>query len=311
MDKTSLYSLFKTREVRDLVWAIYSPSLIDDSAELVNGILPCFKFNFEKDQPVLKELDANPELLITYLESNFSSRLGKYFENLVAFYFDYYPDYELLAKGLQVQGEKGTVGEFDLIVKKLETGEIFHIETAVKFYLQYSEAQADNDWSYWIGPACKDRFDIKLAKLLNKQCCLSDHIDSQKVLAPITDGQMMKRCLHLKGALFNYENGPRRHFQYENDLLRTGIWLHQQDIDLFTKNNPAAEFAVLNRLQWLTGALNESNYSPIGKLNKIVNDHMTTPGLEKQPVMISLSSGEQPEIPFDRIFIVPDSWPYL
>lgn len=112
------------------------------------------------------QLDTEPQALESYLNDLPSKRLGSQFEALLAFWLEQAPDWELLARGLQVVDAGRTLGEFDFVVRNRETGRCYHWEVACKFYLWDPRAER------WIGPGARDTFDQKLDWLHNHQLTL-------------------------------------------------------------------------------------------------------------------------------------------
>ena len=299
---------YKTQEVRDLVWVIYSPSLLSTDTCVSTDIELDFPFEISVDKLFFEQLDQDPTALIEYIEQNKTARLGLYFENLLAYYFINHSSYELIIKGLQVQGKKGTIGEFDFIVKKVETNQIYHIETAVKFFLQYHEAQADNSWSHWIGPGCRDRFDLKLNKLIEKQCRLSELPASQVALKPIIGDAQLQSILHLKGCLFNYCRDEKLTYLHENSNRLEGTWCYLGELNQL---DPNITWHIGSRLQWLTGGEIASPCKDISDLEQQIQAQFIIPGLETQPVMIIGHNNRDNTEPLERAFVVPDNWPFL
>ena len=89
-------------------------------------------------------------------------RLGKRFEQLVNWWFEACPEYEVLSKNLVIQGRDRTLGEMDLIVRDTQDSQVLHLELACKFYLQ---TRVSGSWHHWVGMDPKDRLDLKLDKL--------------------------------------------------------------------------------------------------------------------------------------------------
>jgi hypothetical protein len=86
-------------------------------------------------------------------------RLGHRFETCVSAWFRHHPEWDIKAANHVVQLGKRTAGEIDLLVER--SGEVLHLELAVKFYLSTSGSA---QWNTWVGVDPVDRLDIKLDK---------------------------------------------------------------------------------------------------------------------------------------------------
>lgn len=186
---------FNHKLINDLSWSIGSPSLLDSEKTQHPAILDS---TWGKDQlnsalQILDHMDRNPHKIQSFLSESEYFRLGHYFENLVAYWFMVHPDYEILEKNkiIQCSEENRTLGEIDFILNHLTTGEIIHMEVAVKFYLQVEH----NDRHFWFGTNLKDRLDIKLHRLIHHQIVMSDRLEQYAI---------NKKQVLLKGRLFKY-----------------------------------------------------------------------------------------------------------
>ena len=90
---------------------------------------------------------------------------GKRMEEFLQLYFEQSDNYKILAKGLQINKEKITIGELDFIVK--ENNSVIHLELVTKFYVYNPEEPIEIN--RWIGPNKKDSLVQKLHKLQSKQ----------------------------------------------------------------------------------------------------------------------------------------------
>ena len=80
-------------------------------------------------------LNNEPTRFIEYISDRASSRIGFYFEALISFLLNEYPEFELIAEHLQLHQNGKTLGEIDFLYKNMNTGEITHLEVAFKYYL--------------------------------------------------------------------------------------------------------------------------------------------------------------------------------
>jgi len=155
--------------------------------------------------------------------------------------------YRLLASNLQIQGEKGTIGELDYIVQNQATDEVVHIELSCKFYL-YDNKITTSEESKWIGPNRKDSLYDKLEKLKSKQFPLIRALDTIKTLDEINIPIPISQQLCLKVFLFVQKKANLNNFSnnYKNCIV--GYWIKHIDFDREDKD---AFFAIPCKKQWL------------------------------------------------------------
>ncbi|MEE9325698.1 MAG: DUF1853 family protein [Cocleimonas sp.] len=188
---------FNSRLVRDLAWVIASPPLVSG---MLNDTLwwsheGCYN-EYLDCLPALKELDLDPTPLMNHLEQSNAKRLGHRFESLVAYWIIISPNYNLLAKNIQVIKDGHTYGEIDFVIQNSDTQKIIHLEVAVKFYLGSSPYQ---DPFRWFGTNTKDQLGRKVEHLMLKQTQLGrTHSSYFKKLGIHID----ERQCFLKGRLF-------------------------------------------------------------------------------------------------------------
>lgn len=189
---------FNTPIVKDLAWVLHSAPLLNVSTKEYRTVSrqewATIAWQF---LPQLQALDQDPSPLQHAVNTD-KLRLGLYFEALLAYWLQHQQRYSLLQHGLKVHDGTRTVGEFDFIIRDNQTQKIHHWEAAVKFYLgvgDYSEA------SHWFGPGKKDRFDIKLTHLQDKQIRLSSDSHGKSTLDNL-NLIVNERRLLIKGRLF-------------------------------------------------------------------------------------------------------------
>ena len=158
VSRQQVFSL-KHQAVRDLAWSVWGPDFFSADHTCIEKPSP-----FPLDWHWLQALDRQPEGLIHYLSAQNTRLLGTYFEALWQFFLSHHPCIQHYCFNVQVNDEKRTLGEFDCLVID-QRGEVYHIELACKFYLQYD----DQGNPLWIGPNCGDRLDIKYNKTYDKQ----------------------------------------------------------------------------------------------------------------------------------------------
>lgn len=184
MIKESKLSNLSLQPLRDLAWALLQTPLFTHIPDFDDTWL---KRDFIADD-VIKwcyQIEQRPNMLFEHMADQRSSRLGLYFEHLLAFYFTYYPNqnnprFQVLAKNYQVQKLRRTLGEFDFIIYDKDLGKTIHLETSLKFYLGHKALVDDipnnlpyYNWHHWVGPNKQDTLAKKMIHLKKKQLPLS------------------------------------------------------------------------------------------------------------------------------------------
>ena len=294
--------------VRALAWLLDAPDLLDPTATRWDG-----KIAVPRIDPVflaqwLAGLDAAPAALHAYLNLASISRLGRYAESLMAFYFT--AQGCLVAHGLQVQAARNdTVGEFDFLLRDGE--HLVHWELATKFYLFEAPGKAE-DGDYFIGPNLADTLGAKMQKILQRQLALSLHPAAQPYLPQAV---LHARAL-IKGWLFYALTCDR-----DNHAAMTasgvaaahcrGFWCPLAQFDQVE----GSCFVVLPRLSWLAPArVPLSDGMTHAAMALWLAEHFAK---DAMPVMVALlqaepGSTEPGEVAMatemTRGFIVPDDW---
>ena len=190
---------FKHQSVRDLAWAISSPPLVLQPGQSCRWPdSRWYQRVYEESLPWFCKLDEDPSELESLLDSQRDRRLGKVFETLWLYWFSHNPRYEVIENNLQIIVDGETLGEIDFIVLDKMTGQMVHWEVAVKFYLGVDDT---NEMSNWYGPNRRDRLDLKVAHLLQRQSVLSRDQRVHRWLEQ--KGLSIDRCaVILKGRLY-------------------------------------------------------------------------------------------------------------
>ncbi|WP_085481138.1 DUF1853 family protein [Paraburkholderia susongensis] len=310
--------------VRDLAWLLLSPDLLRPQSP-IGALANPFETpsQLQATTAWLRALDAAPESLHLDLEATRITRLGRYAERLLGWFLQYGPAAQLVAAGVPLRRAGVTLGECDFLVSTRE-GARLHWELAVKCYLHAGEARESSAGRLadYVGPNLKDRFDIKLAHLLNHQLPLSarEEFASAGYPGPWT-AQMF-----VKGWLF-YRHGDTPADPVELDPAHgRGWWVTRSDWPAFAAAH-ARTWRALPRLEWLAPrrvALDEQGASR-GKNKDESKDsdmaegapYVDAPTLAAQtspqrgPVMVAafIEDGAGHLIERSRGFIVPDDWP--
>lgn len=152
---------YKNDVVKDLYYLIHSDSLIRSHQEITlfpQVLNDCLKDGLES---ICAYADTN-NIVIQQLNQAKQLRLGKYCEELLAFYFNIHPEFKILEKNWQINREGITYGEVDFILQT--NSKVFGLETSFKCYGQFDEGLLG-----WEGPKRKDSFIKKLDKVQSHQ----------------------------------------------------------------------------------------------------------------------------------------------
>jgi len=190
---------FKNQSVRDLAWAISAPPIVSSVSD------PChwpasswYQYIFKDTLLWFNELDQDCSSLDSLLSGQKDRRLGKHFETLWFYWLSHHPRYEVLAHNLQIIIDGETLGEIDFILFDKKDKQVLHWEMAVKFYLGIGDTR---QMCNWYGPNLRDRLDIKVNHLLNKQSMISK--DRRVVEWLQKQGLVIDQCaVILKGRLY-------------------------------------------------------------------------------------------------------------
>lgn len=265
---------FRSKLVADLAWVISSPALLQPKAKNIEWWDDDFFVSeYRTLLGWLRELDDNPIELERAIEKTKSHRLGHYFEELVAFWLDHSPTFDIVERNLQLIHEKTTLGEIDFILRDSKTDELIHLEVALKFYLRDGSSET---MAQWIGPNRSDSLEKKVRKLVDHQLKISEN-------HPERIAHSIKRhaCL-LKGVLFYPSNDiSPPDFASKNHLR--GIWRHKNASD-------KTRFGVLEKRDWM-------------QAHRCIELRPFETG-EKSVYAQSLSIEERP----NRIMLVNDDW---
>ncbi len=210
----------------------------------------------------------------------------------------------LIAHNIAVRDDKGrSLGEFDVLYENRITGEIHHLELAVKFFLELPAPLTANPLSRWLGPNSADRLDLKLNRLLEHQLPLAhtpEGLNSLRVLGV----QEFSSQLQVGGILFRGPNASiastarasapvgippadTAGIRLSNDYL-LGDW---QSLDNMDK--PDNEWRMLPKPDWLGASYDTA--TP-------VDEQMLKESVSRRPIMLINTQNQ-------RRFIVPDGWP--
>lgn len=319
--------------VRDLAWLLLSADLLRPQPPL--GVLANpFETQHEARATVdwLRALDAAPEPLHHDLAATRITRLGRYAERLLGWFLQHGPAARLVAAGVPLRRAGVTLGECDFLVQT-QRGARLHWELAVKCYLHAGEEREQSfaplsgqssaqlstpaskpsstpspaQLSHYVGPNLKDRFDLKLAHLLNHQLPLS----AREEFASVGYAGPWTPQMFIKGWLF-YRRGETPLEPAElNPAHARGWWVTRSDWPAFVAAG-TEKWRTLPRLEWLAPRRHAPHEAQAAGL--IFADAPTLavqtshqPGPAMVAAFAEDSAGNL--IERSRGFIVPDEWP--
>lgn len=189
---------FKNKRIQKLIWCISG----------INTYPKPFEFEFKKTSnaeivDLYHNFDAKSSL---FQEEFLPRRIGHQFEFYLNHFFQWSPEWNIILHHHQFHTNGHTIGELDFLLKQTRTGALIHLETAVKFYLEYGIG----DHLSWIGPNPKDTLRKKTDKLFQQQLKLTSHPEVASFLSSITTAPIHPKLL-LKTQLFcnaNLESNP-------------------------------------------------------------------------------------------------------
>lgn len=295
-----LLRLLNTPPVRDLVWACFSPPLLDSS--VFDDSPPLRNSRFELSparQAWLLQLDRQPRALLDYLGDAREGRLGLYFERLWQFFLKHDSGVTLLAHNLPVRDATHTVGEFDVIYFCHQRRRHVHLELAVKFYLQ--RRGADSEWHNWLGPDSRDRLDRKIGRMRQHQLRLSDTAAGRETLAQLEVAGVLRE-MEVKGRLFRHAGEPGIAPPAASTGLELQQWLYRSELQTLLETGQ--RYAPLSRRDWLAPVM-ASTHPPVSasELCDEVNRQLAN---RSRPLQIAAFNESREG---GRCFVVPDDWP--
>ncbi|WP_233848601.1 DUF1853 family protein [Paraburkholderia sp. HD33-4] len=305
-DATSVEAL-RDPAVRDLAWLLLSPDLLRPQPP-TGALADPFDTPQELQATLdwLRALDAAPELLHQDLAATRITRLGRYAERLLGFFLRYGPAAQLIAAGVPLRHAGLTLGECDFLVRTRQ-GARLHWELAVKCYLHAGDANGAEVASLadYVGPNLKDRFDLKLAHLLDHQLPLS----AREEFASTGYAGAWTPQMFVKGWLF-YRHGETPNDPAELDPAHgRGWWITRRDWQDFACVH-AHRWRVLPRLEWLAPRY-RTRADADDTCYVDANTLAAHTSLQHGPTMVAAFIDDNADHLRERSrgFIVPDDWP--
>jgi hypothetical protein len=281
--------------IEDLEWIWNSDSFLRAEAQekACLQILPLsfFQRHQASFQNLIDATRVNPCGLEAFLASRPRLyKLGLYAQTLLEFAFHSIPEIELLASDLAIQeidgsGKSRTVGSLDFLIRDVLTGEVLHIEFAVKLLLRQRFAGRHEEFSDWIGPEGRDRLDLKLKKLSEQQLPLVQRASMRTLLLERfgVDSEQVQSFALLRGLGFVAPGTPRSS-KLISDSSLVGEWCSMDG--------------------WVRARVEQSRFIPkLAWLGRKVSLDFGTPGCE------GLGLYGDARDPDFRTFRVHSEWP--
>ena len=249
--------------VRDLGWLLFAPALL--AGDACAGLLatPVEAADAPATIAWLHALDAAPQALEAAAEPALRGRLGHRAEALLRFFLQHGPAARLVAANLPVRGAAGrTLGECDFLLRTPD-GRRLHWELAVKCYLDAGAGATP--LARYVGPGLADRFDVKLARLLDHQLPLSSRTEFGAAAAAFGAAPWQAQMC-VRGWLFDRwrPDGARRDGGETGVQARAaagvnpdcprGFWATLDDWRVLAATLPVDGWVPLPRLEWMAPA---------------------------------------------------------
>jgi len=302
---------YKTREVRDLAWACFSPSLFHSEVLSADkpAIANCGLALTDERRAWLAQLDESPLALHRHLQTLHNTRLGLYFESLWHFFLQSDPLIELIAHNLPIRDGGKTLGEFDCLYYCVVRKAHFHLELAVKYYLSnrhVTEGGQTSQWEEWLGPTNTDNLGRKIKHLTQHQIRLGEHPIAVEALRGLGIDKPARE-IEIKGYLFQgiadaLPTPPG--YNSENSLCH---WATIMQLPSTIASCASVNFCQLDKPHWLAPAIAATHANTLLDrvgISEAMAQYFTHDG---RPVMLAgfNESGEEQQ----RFFVTGPQWP--
>jgi len=221
-------------------------------------------------------------------ELRLNQKLGHLYEDGLELLLEASERYEVLEKGLQLQrGRHETLGELDYLCRDTQSGDLVHLELAVKFYM----AIKSSDELLLPGPNARDNYYNKLERMRNHQLTLTtrfrEFLPTKYQVEEVQVRQLVIGCLfdHVKA-----EELACPPFVHAD--VRRGLWLRQKEYEGFFPDSSTP--LVIPKPLWPVGieSINEGQLESLDLSEPL--DRCT---------LVKVSETNMP------VFITPDCYP--
>ncbi|KZZ51074.1 MAG: DUF1853 family protein [Saccharospirillaceae bacterium] len=232
LDPNHPYFALPSQHQRDLIWSLLGPALLDcpwspATSELLSEA--------NTWQQWITEIAGAPDYR--------SPRLGLMFEQIWHQYLELCG--HRWQANLQIQQQKKTVGEFDLLVENQDSEpQQWHLELALKFYLGFNHD--------WIGPNRRDYLADKIRHTVDRQLQLSRNPAAHEQLRHNNWHSLQPQAL-MRGCLFHPADESITATLPEEVNARhwRGYWIHQSSAQRYL---PQGHWYLLSKPQWISPA---------------------------------------------------------
>ena len=289
----------------DLNWLCQSPVLLAHDAHPTLLRQPLPPHSNIDIQILLDDADALEESL-THRRQHL---LGIYYETLWQYIFLHTPQLEVVDSNRQVNDNRKTVGEFDLLYRT--QGSNHHREMAIKLYLGLPGTSTDA--SNWVGPGLIDRLDLKLERLLTHQITLA-LTDAGRTSLKEIDFDSPRPEILLQGYLFYPWNRECPPPAIASANHNRGDWLPLSQLDEYLDDIRAVSgYSTLPTRQWLspvnTSETEDEAFVNRDQLQKLICKYFK---INNRPVLVAACSHNGTSYKEQqRFFIVPNNWEEL
>lgn len=276
-----------SQSIRDLAWAINSPSLIRTSLEIPNWLPPSEHANYE---PFKVELEK-------HLQRGSGRLVGKYFERLVQYYLVSIAKRKMVAIGRQIQRNDKTAGEIDFVFQN-ESGELEHWETAIKFYLHFPVENLTG--SHLIGPNPADTFETKYVRMFEHQLPLGKEIFPEiKRSHAFFKGRIYYHPAFDRSALIPRQISPHH---------ESAFWVRPNELEVLPERWRSFDFVQLEKPYWLGFIETNDVYSLTW--HEFVQDIKQHFARSKRPRHLAVvAKDDHRPTQLHHLFVVNTAWP--
>jgi len=255
----------------------------------------------------LEQLDRDASALQDHLAQRPSHRLGVYFERLWHFFLERDPATDLVARNLPVHDNGRTLGEFDCVYYCHRRRQYVLLELAVKFYLATPDTRHDRHNAHlWLGPDARDRLDLKVQQLLQRQIVLGDQPVARQRLESLGVTRPARE-IAFKGYLFRrFATAPPPPPGY-NLQRPMNDWLFPGELAAYCEGLATSAFQCLTRDRWLSAAIQDASAPTMSaaELHVAAMEHFRA---QDYPLLVAGLDNAGAETA--RFFVVPDTWPH-
>lgn len=297
----NLLQTFHDARVRDLVWVMAAPGLMNGASAPFFAVPDAFgQAAVLRAMPALQALDSEPAALHDWIAARNPQRLGRYFETLLEYWLSHLMGGELLAANLPVKTGDIVMGEYDFLWRDAD-GALNHWEASVKFYLQVDAAAG---LAGYVGTLTRDRLDLKFAHLRDKQLRLAATPAGEKSLPH--RGEAISARAILKGWLFYPDGQPVIPAPEVSPQHLSGWWLRWSETAFHPQ--PGLRWKVLPRLEWLTPAMSrsEAGLQSETEFGAALAAHFAAAGAPLLVAGLATAGNAWQEV--TRGFVMPPNW---